>query len=208
MSFELKLHTIQILETSTRLFVPDADAIQKAFSIGEIASPYWSQVWPSALALCEFIVAHSHVVQDKKVLELGAGLGLPSLLAARYAFSVLCSDKEADAVEIIARSALENNLSNLQAVVINWEVISFEINVDVVLLSDVNYEPHVFEKLNALILNFINNGTKIILTTPQRLMAKSFIEPLLKFCVQQEEILVKHKNETVPITVLVLGKKR
>jgi hypothetical protein len=37
-------------------------------------------------------------------------------------------------------------------------------------------------------------------------MAKSFIEPLLKFCLRQEEIVVMHEEPTA-ITVLVLAKR-
>src|SRR5688572_33367426 len=42
-----------------------------------------SQVWPSAIALSEFIVSNQQLVHNKNILELGAGLGLPSLVASK-----------------------------------------------------------------------------------------------------------------------------
>jgi predicted nicotinamide N-methyase len=203
--YPLELQIIRVKQTTTKLFVPDVTAIQQAYNNGLIAFPYWSQVWPSSIALSEFIIDNSHLVQNKNLLELGAGLGLPSLISSSYAASVLCSDKDADAVEIISKSAAENNISNLQSVMIDWEV-PFEINADVLLLSDINYEPEIFQKLNELIFRFIKNGTTILLATPHRLMAKPFIGPLLKFCVRQEEIIVTD-NEKTAITVLVLSKE-
>ena len=42
--------------------------------------PYWAELWRSGVALAEVVSALD--VRDKRVLELGAGLGLPSLAAA------------------------------------------------------------------------------------------------------------------------------
>jgi hypothetical protein len=50
---------------------------------------------------------------------------------------------------------------------------------------------------------FLNAGTTIILATPQRMMAKPFIENLLLWCVLQEEVPV-NKNQFA--TILVLSK--
>lgn len=47
--------------------------------------PYWSKCWPSAIALSNFIAKNQALIQDKQVLELATGLGLPSLVAARFA---------------------------------------------------------------------------------------------------------------------------
>ena len=63
-----------------------------------IAFPYWSKVWPSAEALALFILQHPEYIAGKMVVELGAGLGLPSLVAAQMAASVLCTDYEPEAV--------------------------------------------------------------------------------------------------------------
>jgi predicted nicotinamide N-methyase len=207
MNFPLHLQTLRINQTDIKLFVPDIEAIQLAYSSQLIAFPYWSRVWPASIALTEFIISNHQLVQNKNLLELGAGLGLPSLVASKYANSVLCSDKDADAVEIIARSAKENNLDNMQAAMIDWEAVQIETAVDVLLLSDVNYEPEIFAKLTELIFQFLSHKTTIFLATPQRLMAKSFIQPLLKFRTHQQEISVTHNQEQTPITILVLQKK-
>src|SRR5688572_26276189 len=102
MNVALQLQTISIKQIPVQLFVPDALDVQQSYSNGIIPFPYWSQVWPSAIALSEFIVSNQQLVHNKNILELGAGLGLPSLVASKYAASVLCSDKEEEAVEIIS----------------------------------------------------------------------------------------------------------
>ena len=39
------------------------------------------RIFPSAIILSQYLINHSHLVRNRKVLELGAGLGLPGLLA-------------------------------------------------------------------------------------------------------------------------------
>ena len=60
--------------------------------------PYWTEIWPSALALSVFILNNKDRVKGKTVLELGAGMGLPSLVAASYTSAVVCSDYLTDAL--------------------------------------------------------------------------------------------------------------
>ena len=43
---------------------------------------FGSYAWPSSLVLAHFICNHPEIVANKTVLELGAGVALPSLVAA------------------------------------------------------------------------------------------------------------------------------
>ena len=45
--------------------------------------PYYAALWPSALGLAEALAARASVLAGAAVVELGCGLGLPSILAAR-----------------------------------------------------------------------------------------------------------------------------
>lgn len=191
-------------DVSVQLFVPDQSFIISQYQDGSLTSPYWSQVWPASIALSEFISNHSHLVLEKEVLELGAGLGLPSMMAAHYARSVICSDYESKAVELIKQSAQLNGLSNLKALCLDWNNLSPELKPDVLLLSDINYDQAAFEKLTSVLERFLEQETTIILSTPQRLMAKIFIAPLLTDCIQQETISTMQDSTTVSITLLVL----
>ncbi len=192
-----------------RVFVPDLTAVKKQYqhlkkANPSIAFPYWSQVWPAALGLCRFLVDHTHYIQDKKVLELAAGLGLPSLLAARYACEVQASDYIPEAVELMKRSADHNGAMNMQCSLLNWNHLPGSISSDVLLLSDINYDPAVFDNVYSLVQRFLNNGTTIILSTPQRLMAKPFIDRLLPYYKKKDELLIENSGQQTTISVLVL----
>jgi predicted nicotinamide N-methyase len=170
--------------------------------------PYWAKLWPSAIAMCQFITANRKLVANKTVLELAAGLGLPGLLVAHLAKEVTISDYAPEAVTIMQTSVVLNELTNINCRELNWYALPPDLATDVLLLSDINYDPSAFEVLYKVLLGFLNKGTTIVLTTPQRLMAKPFIEWLLPYCIQKEELEITHRQEVAFISILVLCKKQ
>lgn len=204
MLFPLHLAEIDLGNEKISLYVPDADAVQQAWKEGSISFPYWSQVWPSSIALSTFIINNSLFVKNKNVLEMGSGLGLPSLVAAKYGASVICTDKQEEAMEAVKASAIYHGLQNLETKVLDWSSYTMDLDEDIILLSDVNYEPAALEELSRLLRKFLKKGMTILLSTPQRLVARNFINSFLPFCIIQQEIIVRHIGTNVPITMVVL----
>ena len=201
---QARLKTVLIQEESVQIYLPDPLSVQEAYSRGEIAFPYWSKIWPAAIALGEFLHLHSHLIKNKNVLELGAGLGLPSLIAARYAAFVTCTDHAPEAVAFASLSAANNKLTNFRAEVLDWNYLPENVEADVILFSDINYEPTAFAALMKIISFFMLQEKIIVLSTPQRLMAKEFISTVLPYCKHQEERSILHNGNDVAISVLVL----
>ena len=166
--------------------------------------PYWARVWPAAIALCRHLAARPDLLAGKSVLELGAGLGLPGLLAAQWAREVTISDFMPEAVSALAAAAALNGLENVQCRLLDWRALPPDLSPDVLLLSDVNYEPAAFDTLFGMTTNFLENGATIILSTPQRLMAKPFIERLLPYCLSNTEEAIVQDGQQVLVNVLLL----
>jgi predicted nicotinamide N-methyase len=169
--------------------------------------PYWAKVWHSAIAISTFIAENQQFVNHKKVLEIAAGLGLPSIVASNYAAKVICTDYVKDALYYINESIQLTNIHNCTSQLMNWNTIPENIEVDVLLMSDVNYEPSQFDILEKVFHYFLQKNTTIILATPQRLMAKEFIEKLLPFCNLNKEFEIEIDNETSFVNVMVLQNK-
>lgn len=211
MSIPFHIDTYTFGNHEIKLAVPDADYIQQQYNQNKSNGinaefPYWAKLWPASIALCEFIAANTQYIQNKTVLELAAGLGLPSLLSAQHASNVIASDYLPDAVEFIKQSADENHLQNIECRLIDWNSIDSSISADVLLLSDINYAPVAFDRLFEVIKSFLSKGTTILLSTPQRLSAKSFLERLSSWCIAEEEREILYNNEKVYTTVWVLKK--
>jgi predicted nicotinamide N-methyase len=170
--------------------------------------PYWAQVWPAAKALCEVIAAEPELIKDKTVLEIAAGLGLPSLLSAQFAKEVFATDYVDNSIELMKRSAAYNEFKNMQCRVMDWNDMDTKLKPDVLLLSDVNYDPIHFDTLYLLLSDFIQSGTIVLLSTPQRLVAKSFMDRLEQWCDKKYTIEVKHKEKPVLTSVWLLTKSK
>jgi predicted nicotinamide N-methyase len=80
--------------------------------------PYWARPWPSGLALAGSLVDEP-VARAARVLELGCGLGAPSVVAARSGASVLATDGVGDAVAFAAH-ALALNEVVADVAVVDW----------------------------------------------------------------------------------------
>ena len=102
-----------------RLLRPrDSEALldEEAFEREEFL-PYWAELWPSSLALARAIAGRA--LRGARTLELGCGLGLPSIAAALAGGRVLATDWSADAVELTAANA-ERNGAGLDTLVCSW----------------------------------------------------------------------------------------
>jgi predicted nicotinamide N-methyase len=190
------------------IFTPDGSRVKEDYKNGQSnsISPYWARVWPAAIGLCHFLQENLHYIQNKRVLELAAGLGLPGIFCAAYTHKVCISDIEPQAVELARQSALHNKLVNVDCRVINWNDVPEVAVPDVLLLSDINYEPAQFEKLLSVISYFLANQCTIILSTPQRLMAKDFITRLLLYCKEHTATEIELENQKADISIFVLKK--
>ncbi|HJW16399.1 MAG TPA: methyltransferase domain-containing protein [Flavisolibacter sp.] len=205
MNFTPYLEHIIIKNQEFELFVPDPKEVHDAYIQLAIEFPFWAQVWPSSKALATFILDHPAYLENKRVLELGAGLGLPSLVAARWATSVISSDHDPSAIEFARMSVQYHRLKNVTTRLINWNQLPADLTPDVVLLSDVNYDPASFEKQQAFILSFLQKNITIILSTPQRLLARPFLLPLMNYCRHNEEFIIKKEDKEVIVSVMVLA---
>jgi predicted nicotinamide N-methyase len=117
---------------------------EEAFADDEFL-PYWAELWPAAIALAEALPD----VAGLRVVELGCGLGVPSLAAAARGAQVTATDWAADAIELLRRNA-ERNALPVRAVVRDWRE-PWEERFDLVLAADVLYEQRNVEPVLARI---------------------------------------------------------
>lgn len=74
--------------------------------------PLWAKTWPGAIILGRFLRKFNPGGQS--LLELGAGMGILSLVASGYGFaSILATDLNSQAVDFITANVARNNLDAL-----------------------------------------------------------------------------------------------
>ena len=119
---------------------PDALISEEQFEHDEFL-PYWAELWPAALALVEALPD----VRGLRVVELGCGLGVPSLVAASRGADVTAVDWAEDAIDLLRDNAARNNLT-LRAERRDWREAWGE-RFDLAIAADVLYEHRNVEPL-------------------------------------------------------------
>ena len=159
---------IRILQPSDGAELPDDGPVEWAPLV-----PYWAVLWRSGVALArELAVAR---VDGLRVLELGCGLAVPSLVAARGGADVLATDGDPDALGLVERNARDNGLQVATAHV-EWDAADELIAsgpFDLVLAADVLYERSSVATLLSLLPRL---GREVWLADPGRPAAGAFLE--------------------------------
>jgi predicted nicotinamide N-methyase len=155
----------------------DSEALldEEAFEHEEFL-PYWAELWPSGVALGRALSARS--LGGVRVLELGCGLGVPSIAAALAGARVLATDWSADAVALTRLNA-ERNGAVLETAVAAWsapEPLLAAGPWPLVLASDVLYERRNAEVLLELLPRLVDDGGEVLLADPARPHAPMFLE--------------------------------
>jgi predicted nicotinamide N-methyase len=152
----------------------DAEALVDEESFREDERlPYWAELWPSAELLARTVAGRA--LRNRRVLELGCGLGLPSLAAALAGGRVTASDWAPDAIEAVRENARRNDLV-VEALVCSWQepaALVARAPWDVVLAADVVYE----RRNVALLLDLLPRlGGEVWLADPGRAWCDALLE--------------------------------
>jgi len=135
--------------------------------------PYWADVWESAIVLAEDLAAMNGA--GKTLLELGCGLGLPSLVAAAAGFTVTATDYEETALEGVRYNAERNGVAGLRTRVLDWRSIPDDLGTfDLVVAADVLYETHHPAALAATIRSSLDRAGLGLVADPCRAKAAGF----------------------------------
>ncbi len=140
--------------------------------------PYFGILWPAAEGLAQFLSNNPALIKGKNILELGSGLGFPSLVASHLGGKVLTTDYHPDAEEYFLRNCRHSQVvAEYQR--LNWRESREDIGqFDIVMGSDVLYESkHPSEVVEGLV-RFVKPGGKILLSDPGRAYLQTFVKSM------------------------------
>lgn len=160
------------------LFIPelkDPLAYIESRPAGEL--PYWTKVWPAALVLAG-LAASLPAGDDRPILELGAGLGLPGLVAAARGRRVILSDLDPDALDF-ARAAVEINglEERVQVRALDWTAPPDDLTgFATVLGAEILYQPALYPGLVSLLERLLAPGGTAYISHEERPFAIGFFK--------------------------------
>jgi predicted nicotinamide N-methyase len=137
---------LRMLQPADAAELPDSGAVEWAPLVD-----YWSVLWRSGVALARAVAASD--VSGRRVVELGCGLGTPSLAAARGGADVLATDAYPEPLELLARNAAGNGVE-VETAVADWyfpQPLVERAPFDLVLAADVLYIDAAVDELLGLL---------------------------------------------------------
>jgi predicted nicotinamide N-methyase len=158
--------------------------------------PYWAELWPSSLGLAWAIARGEVDVAGRSVTELGCGVGLVALAAARAgARRVLATDWYGECLAFARASAEENGLA-LETREVDWRAPPAEACADVVLAADVLYERRNARFVAGALRALIAPGGVGVVADPGRTYQKDLVAALSDWTCRREVFSVT--SEHVP----------
>ncbi len=145
--------------------------------------PFWFKVWEASLVLADYIAT---IEPSKKILELGAGLGIPSIVAAGFGHEVLATDYEELPIKFIELSAKENNLK-LKTEILDWQNPKLSGKYDLIIGAEVVFKKSLFQPLIELFKKHLTDQGEVILSHSSE--RKRVLVPFLYYAQQEFDVL-------------------
>lgn len=195
-TYQVKTETIvvgiseyHICSLKDRQQFDDIDGLAELAGISSATWALFGVVWPSSMMLADIIDTQS--MQGLRVLEMGCGLGLASLVAARHSANITASDYHPLAQHFLNNNSLDNQLTLVPFVCSDWakpDVLMGKF--DLLIGSDLLYEPNHPELLSQFIDFHASPNVTVIIIDPDRRQQKQFNQKMaaLGFVCASEKI--------------------
>jgi len=130
--------------------------------------PYWAELWPSAVALARYLSERD--LGGTRVIELGCGVGLPTVVALARGARVLATDHYEAALAFTAYNASTNLYLEPEVSALDWRWPDLEGigTFDLILAADVLYECKNAAALADLVPRLLAPGGEAIFADPRR----------------------------------------
>jgi len=166
------------------------DLISEADYVRDERLPYWADLWPSSEVLATYLLspdlwrrgaprAARESVEGARpsAIELGCGLGLPTLAAMQRGFDVLATDYYEAALPFAVYNAEHNVGRRPQTMTVDWTAMPSDLGTfTLVLAADVLYEMRYAPILAAAVVKVLAPDGVFLLADQGRIALSSFLE--------------------------------
>lgn len=140
--------------------------------------PYGVALWPAAIALAHEIATRADEFRGKRVLELGAGTGLPGIVAASFGATVVQTDRNELALHLCRLNGERNQTAGVEYRLADWTAWDDHGRYDWVIGSDILYADSHHPHLRRILDGNVATGGRVLLADPFREDSLPFLEGL------------------------------
>jgi len=138
--------------------------------------PYGIVLWPAAIALAHEIATRA--LGGGRVLELGAGTGLPGIVAASLGARVVQTDRQEVALHVCKVNAQRNGVTAIEHRAADWTAWEDGATYDWILGADILYAVSLHPHLRRIFERNLAPGGRLLLADPFRKGSFSLLETM------------------------------
>ena len=140
--------------------------------------PYGVALWPAAIALAHEVATRADEFRGRTVLELGAGTGLPGVVAASLGARVVQTDRQAGALAVCRLNGERNGTTGIEYRHADWAFWDEEARYDWLIGSDILYAEEMHPQLRAIFERNLAPGGRVLVADPFRGVSLRLLEAL------------------------------
>ena len=140
--------------------------------------PYGVTLWTAAIALSHEIAARGAELRGSRVLELGAGTGMPGIVAATFGARVVQTDRNELSMSVCKRNAAINRVETIEQRIVDWTDWNDNGKYDWIIGSDILYGEEMHPHLRNIFESKLSPVGRIMLSDPFRLTSFKLLEAL------------------------------
>jgi SAM-dependent methyltransferase len=176
--FPLELCRVEIAGRSIRIvamvdathLLDQPDCAQRF--LDEDVAPYGVELWPAATMLAGYITGMNP--PPRRTLEIGCGLGLVSIVAARLGWTILGGDHEPSSLVFARENARLNHVTTDVFVTFDWNAPPALAPFDCVLGADILYQLNNHAPILRCLSRLLAPSGEALLSDPNRGVADRF----------------------------------
>ncbi len=144
----------------------------------DVRLPYGVALWPSAIALVHEIVARAGAIPGRRILELGAGAGIPGIVAASFGGRVVQTDRDELALLLCRRNGERNDALAIEYRLADWTAWDDAGRYDWIIGSDILYGESLHPQIRRILDTNLAPGGLVLLADPFRAASIRLLEAM------------------------------
>jgi predicted nicotinamide N-methyase len=142
--------------------------------------PLWAKIWEASIILADHLAGIPPDPQ-KRMLEIGCGLGVVGIVASHFGHRVTLTEYSTDALNFARANAQRNNRSDMEFSRLDWKAPRIDGRFDYLVGSEVVYKEEDYQPLRKIFGSTLRPGGQIILAEGIRKTSMQFFSRMTEF---------------------------
>lgn len=166
-SFEYQGFDIHVRSLWDNQQFSDDEGVAEALGISSAAWPIFGVLWASGHTLARIMSVHH--VDGLRILEVGCGIGLSSLVLNHRGADITATDRHPSVPGFLNANTTLNGDDDIPFVRAGWDSVDSGLGrFDLIVGADILYDTHQMEDLAAFLLRHCEPGGQVVIVDPGR----------------------------------------